>query len=90
MVLISYVVFSCGLKPGKLDKELFRANAMKVNRDLLVVSLSFYAANSADTELDMTNLQADAQPLFGIWDNPHFLVINKGIFGREIRLDLIK
>ena len=34
--------------------------------------------------------QADTQPFISIWNNPHFIVIDKGILAREVRFSLIK
>ena len=63
---------------------------MEINRDLLVITLAFNAADSPDTEFDMTNLQADTLTFLGIRDNPHFIVIDKRILGRKVRFGLVE
>ncbi len=62
---------------------------MKIDRDFLTITLSLNPAHSANPEFDVTNLQANTQPLFRIRDNSHF-IIDKGILIREVRLSLIK
>ena len=77
-------------EPGKFDEELLRPEAMKIDRDLLIVTLAFYPANSADTELDVTDLQADTQPFCGIRNNPDIVIFDKRVFVGEIRIDPVE